>query len=67
MDKMKLVCENCGSFDIEVLAWIKVNSQIASYETYQDEQDDRWCCQCSEHVNFITEEEWKENQTKIID
>ena len=56
----KLVCENCGSSDIEVMAWIKVNGDnILSYETYQDEQDDRWCCKCEEHVKFMTEQEFK--------
>ena len=60
----KLVCETCGSSDIEVLAWVKVNEQITSYETYQDEYDDRWCNKCQEHTNFIPEEEFKNK--KII-
>jgi len=50
-----LVCEDCGSKDVEVKAWININTN----EYCSDVPDcDYWCPQCRNHANVTSYEEY---------
>ena len=56
-----LVCEKCGSSNIQVLAWVDANTNEYREEGV-DDKNSKWCEDCREHVNLINEEEYnKEN------
>lgn len=57
----RIVCETCGSSDIEELQWRKVNTGEFS-GLGNNETEDRWCCNCQENTDFITEEEFKKQK-----
>jgi len=46
-------CENCGSKNIEQKIWVNANTN-EKFGTISA-MDDRWCCDCEEHVNFVTD------------
>jgi hypothetical protein len=63
MDKSDiLVCENCGSCDVETSAWVKVNEydRCDEYIGLEDNENN-WCCDCEEHVHLISLAEWEES------
>jgi hypothetical protein len=61
---MKLVCEECGSDQIQSKEWVWVNS--AKLEGgYSGEREDNWCCKCEDHVYFTTEEKWLEHKKEL--
>ena len=60
-----LVCESCGSKDIETQAWVKVNeNDKCNGYLGIDDNDNNWCCQCEEHVEIITLTEYEERQSE---
>ena len=59
-----LVCCECGSSEsIQIKVWNYVNSNEYAGEC-TDDSNDRWCEDCEEHVNFITQEEWETENKK---
>ncbi len=52
----KLVCAECGSDQIQVLAWIDANTNEYKSEG-TDDRENHWCEKCQEHVEFITEDQ----------
>lgn len=58
----KIVCSVCGSDDVETQVWMKVNTMVVTDGYSLDESDDNWCCKCEEHVDLISEEEYKEQE-----
>lgn len=46
-----LVCNNCGSKDIEILAWVDANTNEYKSE-YSDETIHKYCNNCQEHYSF---------------
>jgi hypothetical protein len=50
-----LVCEECGSHNVETQAWVKVNenNKCSDYLGIDDDGNN-WCNDCQEHVPFIT-------------
>ena len=54
---MKLVCEECGSDDIQTLMWVNVNTNKIE-DSYDTDEENNWCNKCESHLNFITEEEF---------
>jgi len=58
----KLVCMECGSDDIEELQWVSANTGEISGGINDTEVEDQWCNNCNEHVEFCTEEEYKNNK-----
>ena len=48
------VCEECGSSDIEVLIWVKVNG----FDYVSDEVPNKYYCNgCKDFVEYIGEKE----------
>jgi len=60
---MKLVCATCKGSNIQVLAWIDVNSSEYKSEG-PGEWNDRWCSDCNKHVNFINKNEKSNKQPR---
>ena len=50
-----LVCEDCGSRDIETMAWVKVNEndRCNGYVGVED-SDNNWCYNCQDHVSVTS-------------
>lgn len=48
------VCEECGSSDVETLAWVRPNENN-SFVDYLgvDNNDNNWCHHCEEHTDLI--------------
>lgn len=55
-----LVCDNCGSRQIEIQAWVDANNAEYLSDVDDDDTDCKWCCQCSESQNFCTLSEYKQ-------
>jgi hypothetical protein len=58
-----LVCENCGSRNVETMAWVKLNKSN-SFSGYIEIEDPyrNWCCDCESHVLLITLSEYKNKE-----
>lgn len=57
-----LVCEVCGSEDIQGKAWVDINKKKPEIEFVDfGDENDNWCKSCEAHVNFITREQYEEN------
>lgn len=50
-----LVCETCGSTEVQVLAWIDANTNEYKTEGLGD-KNSSWCENCKAHVNLVEEE-----------
>lgn len=48
------VCEECGSSDVETLAWVRPNENN-SFVDYLgiDDNDNNWCHYCEEHTDLV--------------
>lgn len=58
-----IVCDECGSKNIQQQAWIEPNT----YEyigTTECDKDDNWCEECEAHLPFCTLKEFKERMQK---
>lgn len=49
---MKLVCERCGSAQIQTLCWVDPNTRKV-IAAGPGEVTDNWCEVCEEHVDFV--------------
>ena len=47
---MKWICSKCKGTNIEVKAWIDANTEQVLDDT--GIEDDTWCRDCEEHVEF---------------
>lgn len=54
-----VVCDECGSDDIQTQAWVDPNTHIFIGTTGID-RDDNWCGECEDHQPFCTLKEFKE-------
>lgn len=52
----KFVCEECGSTNVEITAWVDANTN----EYVSDSDDSEWCSECEAHNTLITLKEFKE-------
>jgi len=48
---MKIVCEECGSSQIQTLCWVDPNTRKIIAEG-PGEVPDNWCEECEDHVDF---------------
>ena len=48
----KLVCEQCGSDNIEMKCWSDPNTGMSMNNDHCIEKHERWCNACGEHVYF---------------
>ena len=55
-----LVCNKCGSKDIQVLAWVDANTNEYKEEG-TNQYEDMWCNNCESHTFFVYEEEYSQN------
>ena len=55
-----LVCDECGSREIQMMAWVDPNTSECT-STIDADSDDRWCDTCQEHVWFCLLEEFGDN------
>ncbi len=54
-----LVCNECGSTDVQEQAWVEVNTKV--YVGFNgDDRDDRWCEECEEHNRLCSMKEFSE-------
>ena len=51
-----LVCEECGSSNVQVLAWIDANTNEYKGEGPNNSPENNWCEKCQSHV-YLTDEE----------
>ena len=54
-----IVCEECGSTEIQTQAWVDANTHEYIGETGID-RDDNWCNECEAHNYFCTKTEFVE-------
>ena len=65
------VCSDCGSAEIEIQAWVDVNTN----EYHSDVDDDIWCSRCEDNVETCSrqsflekmQEWWKSNNTEALE
>ncbi len=55
-----LVCDSCGSRQIEIQAWVDANSSEYLSDVDDDDTDCKWCAECNENQNFCTLSEYKQ-------
>lgn len=55
-----LVCERCGSREIQMMAWVDPNT-LEYVSSIDADADDQWCDACQEHVWFCSLEEFGDN------
>lgn len=57
----KLVCENCGSDQVQSTMWVYVNtSKIVDGYGDENNEYDNWCDNCEEHYLIITERQYQD-------
>ena len=56
-----LVCENCGSYKVQLKQWIWSNGGTYAGDVECDKSD-QWCDDCHTHPHIITYKEFKEQQ-----
>lgn len=54
-----VVCDECGSTDIQTQAWVDPNTRLY-IDTTGIDRDDNWCDECREHLPFCSLKEFKE-------
>ncbi len=54
-----LVCDECGSREIQMMAWVDPNTSECT-STIDADSDDRWCDTCQEHVWFCSLAEFRQ-------
>jgi hypothetical protein len=55
----ELVCSHCGSNNVQMLAWVDVNTSEYKHDYCTDDDDNVWCNICQEHVSLIKHSEYK--------
>lgn len=55
-----LVCDECGSREIQMMAWVDPNT-LEYVSSIDADADDQWCDACQEHVWFCLLEEFGDN------
>ena len=48
----KWICSNCGSDDVEIQAWININTNEVTSIGITNDEDDCWCNKCEDHYNL---------------
>ena len=47
---MKMVCKHCGSDDVQVMAWVDINSKKLAEIP---DKSSIWCSDCCDHTKTI--------------
>lgn len=59
VDKIIMVCEECGSDKVETKAWVSINTDEIGDSCSDGEDDDNWCNSCETHSGIITKQEYE--------
>jgi hypothetical protein len=54
-----LVCELCGGSNIELKMWVNPNTNKLGDSASDGEEEDNYCNDCEQHVQFVEENEFK--------
>ncbi len=57
-----LVCEDCGSKNVQVLAWVDANTNKYKEEGPNNGSDQNWCEKCDKHVYLTDEDVYNEKE-----
>lgn len=60
MKNTTLVCENCGSSNVQTKMWVDANTNEIKDSVSDGESNDNWCEDCETHPNLITHKEFKD-------
>ena len=63
LNKIKLVCSQCGGTNVQVHAWVDANSNKYIGDDMCDDGD-TWCSDCEEHSGLMTEDEFNNNRVE---
>ena len=64
MEKYIIVCEVCGSTNVETLAWVDVNSLVFKDNFDGSDKQDNYCNNCNQHVYLTSLSEWEKTHKK---
>lgn len=59
----ELVCSDCGSRDVQVLAWVWANTD--EYADSHSGTSEAWCERCRRHVVLLTQGEYKQTKDEL--
>lgn len=60
MNEDTLVCDNCGSDQVQTKQWIWINTKKYAGDV-EASKDDNWCEACQTHPAIVTHKEYEEN------
>lgn len=66
MSKIKWVCPNCGSRDIDELTWVNVNTAKVT-SAGPGEKEDTFCNGCSTHIVPIEDLKFQELIDRVLE
>ena len=67
-DEPEWVCEECGSSDVETLAWVNPNEDNTFVDFLgTDDRGNNWCHNCEEHTGLVLFEDYDSNQSSSGD
>lgn len=54
----KYVCKTCNSENVEQKVWIDLNTELTTDSCSDEDIEDNWCRDCTEHceIEFIEDE-----------
>ena len=59
------ICTDCGSDEVQQQAWVNVNT---SEVDQLPEDNNAWCCECSDHVKIdIDNEKYEQQKIEYIE
>lgn len=67
-DEPEWVCEECGSSEVETLAWVNPNEDNSFVDFWgTDDRGNNWCHHCEEHTGLALFADYGSNQSSLGD
>lgn len=67
-DEPEWVCEECGSSEVETLAWVNPNEDNSFVDFFgTDDRGNNWCHHCEEHTGLALFADYGSNQSSLGD
>ena len=67
-DEPEWVCEECGSSEVETLAWVNPNEDNSFVDFLgTDDRGNNWCHHCEEHTGLALFADYDSNQSSSGD
>jgi hypothetical protein len=60
-----LVCEECGSSDIQTLMWVNPNTNEVGGELSSEDEEHNWCKVCEKHTSLTSLEQYNLNKIEL--